>query len=127
MKKISQQLQNQKNWLSSKSQVLQTPKNQKKLAKSLDFVMNKTPKTDFITFEVKKAFTKALIFYYSDSKRHIHIETDVSNYAISKIPSQMTLDKQSSDHIIYKNLKFSKSKSGQWYLVVLFSRKMILA
>ena len=51
---------------------------------------------------------EAPILNYFDPERHIQIETDASDYTISKIFSQLTSD----------NL-------GQWYLITFFFRKMI--
>ena len=76
--------------------------------------------TDFLTSKAKKvfthlqkAFTKVLILHYFDLKYHIHIETDILKYAISKILSQMTLDQPLTDYIIYKNHSdFLKSGIG---------------
>ncbi len=71
----------------------------------------------FLTSEVRKAFTKlrqafvkASILNHFDLERHIRIETDASDYAISGVLSQLTSD-----------------DLGRWYSVAFFSRKMILA
>lgn len=56
---------------------------------------------------MRQAFIEAPIFNYFNLKHYICIETDVSNYIISKILSQLTL--------------------SQYHLVAYFSKKMILA
>ena len=49
---------------------------------------------DSLTFiQWRKAFIKAPILYYFDSKHYIQIETDVSGYAISLIVSQLPTKK----------------------------------
>ena len=67
--------------------------------------------TGYLTFkarlaftQLKKAFTKASILQHFDSEYHIRIKTDVSDYAIGGVLSQLTLE----------NL-------GQWHLVVFYS------
>ena len=42
--------------------------------------------------QLRQAFIKALIFQYFDLEYYIQIETDVLNYTISKVQSQLTLD-----------------------------------
>ena len=65
--------------------------------------MSKSKKTlgslDFLTLGAKLVFTKlrqvffkALIFHHFDLEYHIRIETDVSDHAISRVLSQLTLD-----------------------------------
>ena len=70
----------------------------------------------FLIFGAKKIFTKlrqvfieALILNYFDLEHYIQIKTNVSSYIISVIISQLVLN----------NL-------GQWHLMALFSKKMIL-
>ena len=60
---------------------------------------SKTIGSDFLIPGAKLAFTKlrlaflkVLILHNFDLERHIRIETDVSGYAISGIPSQLTSD-----------------------------------
>ena len=54
---------------------------------------------DFFTFrarlafiELRKAFVKVLIFYHFDLKYHIRIKTDVLEYVIDNVFSQLILD-----------------------------------
>ena len=82
----------------------------KKLSKSKktvrsDFFILKT-KLAFI--ELRQAFFKTLILHHFNPKRHIQIQTDVSNYTIDEVLSQLTLE----------NL-------GRWHLVAFFSQKII--
>ena len=51
-----------------------------------------TPDTKQAFTQLRQAFTKALILRHFDSEWHIRIETDVSGYAISRVPSQLILD-----------------------------------
>ena len=67
-----------------------------------------TPEVRLAFTQLRKAFTKALIFQHFDLKCHIRIETNASGYAISGVLSQLILD----------NL-------GQWHLVAYYSQKMI--
>ena len=60
--------------------------------------------------QLRKAFTEAPIFRHFDPKYHIRIETDASGYAISRVPSQLTLD-----------------NSDQWHPVAFYLQKMISA
>ena len=78
---------------------------------------NSNGATSYLTSGAKRAFTqlrqafiKALILRHFDSECHIRIQTDVSNYAIGRVLSQLTLD----------NL-------GWWHPVAFYSQKMILA
>ena len=75
--------------------------------RSSDFL---TPRAKLAFIELRQAFLKAPIFYHLDPECHISIETDASSYTISGVFSQLTSDNLS-----------------QWYLIVFFSRKMILA
>ena len=68
------------------------------------------PRTSLTFTKLRQVFVKALILHYFDLKCHIQVQTDVSNYAISEIFSQLTAN----------NL-------GQWHPVAFFSQKMILA
>ncbi len=92
--------------------------------------------TDFLTSEAKtafihlpKAFTKAPILRHFDLKYHICIETNVLEYFISGVLSQMTLDQSFFDYVTHENLEsnLSKYEIGQWHLVAFFSKKMVLA
>ena len=82
--------------------------------------VEKTPKalgnSNFLTTEAKLAFSRlrqafieASILHHFDPKRYIQIETVHSGFAIGGILSQLT------------------PKSGQWYPIAFFSRKMIPA
>ena len=91
--------------------------NDGKLAKS-DFTkpVRGVEEFSFLTSSARQAFTqlsqvfsKALIFWYFDTDYHIQIETDASGYAIGSFPSQITLE------------------ISQWYSVVYYSQRMILA
>ncbi len=93
-------------------------------------------RTDFLTFEAKKAFIylrktfiEAPILRHIDLEYYIQIETDALEYAIGGVPSQMTSDQYSSSHVTHKdpNYDFPKSDIGQWHLVAFFSQKMIPA
>ena len=62
----------------------------KMVKKSLFRTSNKvtgclTPKARLIFTQLKKTFTKALIFQYFDSECYIWIKTDTLNYAISGV------------------------------------------
>ncbi len=88
-------------------------------SKNLDFANAKSSEADFLTSEVKKAFiylrkafTKALILYYFDIKRYIHIKTNVLGYTIGRILSQMISDQRFFDYITHKDLDSSKSEIG---------------
>ena len=66
----------------------------KKLSKS-----KKTVESDFFTLgarlaftKLRQAFVKTSILYHFDSKYYIRVETDVSDYAIGRVLSQLTLD-----------------------------------
>ena len=69
-----------------------------------------TPKARLAFTQLRKAFTKALIFRHFDPKCHIRIEIDMSGYAIGGVLSQQTSD-----------------NSGQWHPISFYSQKMILA
>lgn len=57
--------------------------------------------------QLRKTFTKALIFYHFDQKRYIWVKTDILSYIIGSILSQPILD------------------FGQWHPVAFFLKKMI--
>lgn len=68
-------------------------------AKNFDFTKTNPSKTDFFISKIKevfihleKAFTKATIFHYFESKCYIFIEPDASGIAIGRILSQINLD-----------------------------------
>ena len=70
--------------------------------------------SDFFTLRAKLAFTKlrqvflkAPILHHFDPEQHIRIETDVSGYAIGRVPSQLTSD-----------------NSDRWHPIAFFSHKM---
>ena len=111
-------------------------KSKKPDLKKSDFAKANSSGTDFLTSEAKKAFTQlrkafieAPILHHFDPESHIHIETDVLSYAISKILSQMVLDQSSSDYVTHNGHPNSSKSSeiGQWHQVAFFSRKMISA
>ncbi len=93
-------------------------------------------RTDFLTFEAKKAFinlqkafTEAPILRHFDPKYHIQIKTDVLEYAIGGVLSQITFNQYFSGHVTHKDLNsdFLKFEIIQWHLVAFFSQKMISA
>lgn len=51
-----------------------------------------TLETELAFLQLKKAFTKALIFLHFDLEHHIWIETNVSEYAIGRIFCQLILE-----------------------------------
>ena len=58
------------------------------------------------------AFIKALIFSHFDQKNYIQIKTDILNYTIDRVLSQLNLD----SNTLLNNL--SKSDFSWWYPVV---------
>ncbi len=58
--------------------------------------------------ELRQVFIEASILNHFDPEHHISIETNISEYAIDEILSQLTLD-----------------DLGQWYPIAFFSWKMI--
>ncbi len=91
-------------------------------SKKPNFVKNNSSKTEFLILRAKKAFiylrkafTKAPIYWHFNPKRYIHIETDALGYAISGVLSQIIWDQHSSSYVTYKdsNSDFSKSKISQ--------------
>ncbi len=102
-----------------------------------NFAKTNSSGTEFFIFKTKKAFiylrktfTKTLIHWHFDQKRHIYIKTNTLGYSIGGILSQITLDQLDqlfSNHIIHKNLDLISSKSEfcQWQLIAFFSQKMI--
>ena len=78
-------------------------KNLNKAAKYL------TPKARLGFTQLKKAFTKALIFQHFDQKYHIQVQTDISNYAIGTVLSELTLN-----------------YLGQWHLIIYYLQKIVL-
>lgn len=67
-----------------------------------------TSEAKLASLQLRHAFTKAAILQHFDPEQYIEITTDVSDYAISNIFSQLT------------------PESRQWHSLTLFSRKMIL-
>ncbi len=78
----------------------------KNLGQSKTFFISKAKKN---FTKLRQAFIKALIHNYFDLEYYIRIEIDESGYAIDEIFSQLTLD-----------------DLDQWYLVIIFSKKLIL-
>ncbi len=76
----------------------------------MDFLTLKAKKT-FIYLQ--KAFTETLILRHFDPKCHIRIETDVLEYAMGGVLSQITLNQHFSGHVTHKDPNFSQSKIGQ--------------
>lgn len=69
------------------------------MAKISDFTKTDSFGTDFLILGAKKtfihlykAFTKVSIFYHFDLKYYIYIKTDILEYIIGEILSQITLD-----------------------------------
>ena len=60
--------------------------------------------------KLRQAFVKALFLHHFDLEHYIRVETDVLNYAISGVFSQLTSE-----------------DLGRWHLVAFFSQKIILA
>ena len=79
-----------------------------------------TPKARSAFNRLQLAFIKALILRYFDLKYHIWIKTDVLDYAIGDMLSQLA-SKTSPDGIV------TKADLGHWHLVAFFFGKMILA
>ena len=77
--------------------------------------------SNYLTSASKKAFnhlrhvfTQAPIFQHFDPEQHIWIETNISDYAINKVPSQLTLDDLSWWHFVaYYLYKMISAKT--WY------------
>ncbi len=91
----------------------------KKTKSKTNFVKTNS-RTDFFTPKAKeafihlyKAFTEAPILRHFDLEYYIRIKTNVSEYAISRILSQMTLDQYSSGYVTHEDPKFFKPKIGQ--------------
>ena len=61
----------------------------KKAIRPSDFL---TPGAKLAFTELRQAFLKAPILHHFDPERHIRIETDVSDYAIGGVLSQLTSD-----------------------------------
>ena len=68
-----------------------------------------TPEAKLAFLQLRQAFIKVSILYHFDLKRYIWNKTDVSDYAINDILSQIMLE------------------SDQWHSIAFFSRKMIPA
>ena len=69
-----------------------------------------TPRATLTFTKLKQAFLKALILHHFNPERHIRIETDLSDYTIGGVLSQLISD-----------------NSGRWHPVVFFFCKMIPA
>ncbi len=102
--------------------------------KKSDLVKTHSFGTDFLISKAKKAFihlqktfTEAPIFRHFDPECHIRIKTDVLEYTICGVPSQMTSDQHFSGYVTHKDLNsdFAKSKIGQWHSIAFFSQKII--
>ncbi len=93
-----------KKWIQAKKVEVSRAKN---LGQSESFF---TADTRRAFTKLRQAFVKALILNHFDPERHIRIETDASDYAISRIFSQLTSD-----------------DLGRWHPIAFFSRKMIPA
>lgn len=100
----------------------------KKLSKSQKFTIlgnnGATKKPKFLTFNTKKifnllrqAFTKAPILWHFYPEYHIRIETNISDYAIESVLSQLTSDQL----ILNVDQTLTKSDFGQWYPIAYFS------
>ena len=88
-----------------------------------------TGEPNFLTPNAKKAFNylrlgfiKVPILRHFDLESHIRIQTDISNYTIDEVWSQLNLDFDAS-----LNDSNSKSDFSQWHPVAYFFRKMIPA
>ena len=94
-------------------------------SKNLKHILNikAIKKSIFLTFNAKKifnnlkqAFIKVLILQYFNLKSYILNKTDVLDYAINGVLSQLNLDFD----IISNDLNLNKSDFGQWHLVAHF-------
>ena len=68
----------------------------KKMSSGADFLI---PKASLAFSQLKKAFTKAPILHHFDPKRHIRIDTDAPGYAIGKVLSQLTTQRNLVDEV----------------------------
>ena len=68
------------------------PTNVKKLLKATGNSNFLTPKAKLAFLQLKKVFTKAPILPHFHPQRYIRIEIDASDYTISSIFSQLTLE-----------------------------------
>ena len=102
--------------------VVNSSKSKNKKSRKLTYMPNigATKKPNFLTSNTKKgfnhlrlAFIETLIFRHFNLENHIRIKTDISNYAIGRVSSQLNLD--------------SYASSNQWHLIAYFFRKMIPA
>ena len=99
------------------STVVKSTKSKKSDLLKANFVKVNSSGTGFLTCKAKKAFIylrkafiKASIHRLFNSKCYIYIKTNALEYAIGGVFSQMTLDQNSFDHIIYK---YSNSEIGK--------------
>lgn len=84
---------------SKKSNLIKSKKLNLPKAKKFNFIKINYFGIDFFTLAAKKAFIhlhkaiiKVSIIQYLDRDYHIYIKTDVSQYAIDKVLSQITLN-----------------------------------
>lgn len=73
-----------------------------------------TPRVKLVFVKFRQLFIKTPILYHFDLKCHIWFETDVSNYDIDKVLSQLTLDHSAWWHVIvfiFKKIIMTKT----WY------------
>lgn len=68
-----------------------------------------------------------MILYYFDLEHYIQIDMNGLGYVIGGVSSQISLDQHSSNYMTYQNSNSSKSEINQWYFLVYFSQKMIMA
>ena len=130
----AKKLEKSKSQKSAKSQKLSKSEKSeseklKKLSKSRNslYFDTKENRLNFLILDTREtfnrlrlAFTKALIFYHFDLKCHIQIKTNISSYATDIVLNQLT-SRTSSDEIIIK------TNLDQWYQIVVFLKKIILA
>ena len=96
-------------------------------SKNHDFPKSRTEKTEtgFLTpkarlafIQLRQAFVEAPILHHYDPESHIWIKTDASGYAIGGVLNQLSSETR-PDRVV------TKANMSQWYLIALFSRKMI--
>ena len=69
--------------------------------------------------QLRRIFTEAPILQYFDPKCHIRIETDISDYIISRILNQLISDQVTLD----SKSNLTKSNFGLWHLIAYFLEK----
>lgn len=62
----------------------------KRTLKVADNFGSQTPKTKQFLYRLRQAFNKVSIFYHFHLKYYMYLETNLSNYGISKNQSQLT-------------------------------------